>query len=207
MGTIKQGILGGFSGKVGSVVGSSWKGIAVMKAKPLSVANPRSSKQTAQRGKFSHLVFIATSILTSTIKPLWDRFSLKQSGYNAFISANYAAYEGTETLNYSKLVLSKGKMSKTEFFDCIYNQTSGDLSIGWQNDSGTDFKLPNDLSYSVAIVESDPIQVFTLAQATRAQEGALTSIGAGITDPIHVYLSFRRQDGTVVSDSNYSQAS
>ena len=27
MGTIKQGILGGFSGKVGYVIGSSWKGI------------------------------------------------------------------------------------------------------------------------------------------------------------------------------------
>ena len=31
MGTIKQGILGGFSGKVGTVVGSSWKGISYMR--------------------------------------------------------------------------------------------------------------------------------------------------------------------------------
>jgi hypothetical protein len=28
MGTIKKGILGGFSGKVGTVVGASWKGIS-----------------------------------------------------------------------------------------------------------------------------------------------------------------------------------
>jgi hypothetical protein len=28
---IKQGVLGGFSGKVGTVIGSSWKGIAVMR--------------------------------------------------------------------------------------------------------------------------------------------------------------------------------
>ena len=33
MGTIKQGILGGFSGKVGTVVGSSWKGISYMRGK------------------------------------------------------------------------------------------------------------------------------------------------------------------------------
>ena len=31
MGTIKQGILGGFSGKVGTVVDSSWKGISYMR--------------------------------------------------------------------------------------------------------------------------------------------------------------------------------
>ena len=31
MGIIKQGVPGGFSGKVGTVIGSSWKGIAVMR--------------------------------------------------------------------------------------------------------------------------------------------------------------------------------
>jgi len=30
MGTIKRGILGGFSGKVANVVGTSWKGIALL---------------------------------------------------------------------------------------------------------------------------------------------------------------------------------
>lgn len=30
MGTIKQGILGGFSGKVGTVVGSTWKSVHYM---------------------------------------------------------------------------------------------------------------------------------------------------------------------------------
>jgi hypothetical protein len=32
MGTIKQGILGGFSGKVGTVIGASWKGINYMRS-------------------------------------------------------------------------------------------------------------------------------------------------------------------------------
>lgn len=32
MGTIKQGILGGFSGKVGTVVGSTWKSVHYMRA-------------------------------------------------------------------------------------------------------------------------------------------------------------------------------
>jgi hypothetical protein len=31
MGIIKQAVPGGFSGKVGTVIGSSWKGIAVMR--------------------------------------------------------------------------------------------------------------------------------------------------------------------------------
>jgi len=40
MGKINQGILGGFSGKVGNVIGGNWKGIDYMRVKPASVANP-----------------------------------------------------------------------------------------------------------------------------------------------------------------------
>ena len=36
MGTIKQGILGGFSGKVGTVVGSTWKSVHYMRALAVS---------------------------------------------------------------------------------------------------------------------------------------------------------------------------
>src|SRR5690606_24034661 len=52
MGRIKRGILGGFSGKVANVVGSSWRGISYIKALPQSVANPRTPKQLNQRAKF-----------------------------------------------------------------------------------------------------------------------------------------------------------
>ena len=41
MGTIKQGILGGFSGKVGTVVGSTWKSVHYMRALAVSFSDPR----------------------------------------------------------------------------------------------------------------------------------------------------------------------
>ena len=53
MGKISQGVLGGFSGKVGNVVGGSWKGIDYMRIKPASVTNPRTAAQVDQRSKFS----------------------------------------------------------------------------------------------------------------------------------------------------------
>ena len=43
MGKISQGILGGFSGKVGNVVGGNWKGIDYMRVRPASVANPQTN--------------------------------------------------------------------------------------------------------------------------------------------------------------------
>ena len=55
MGKIKQGILGGFKGKVGTVIGSSWNGIAYMKGLPQSVRNPRTDAQVQQRNFFKEL--------------------------------------------------------------------------------------------------------------------------------------------------------
>ena len=51
MGKIAQGILGGLSGKVGNVIGGSWKGIDYIRIKPSSVANPRTVGQVNQSNK------------------------------------------------------------------------------------------------------------------------------------------------------------
>ena len=55
MGKIKQGILGGFKGKVGTVIGSSWNGIAYMRGLPQSVKNPKTAAQQAQRAFFKEV--------------------------------------------------------------------------------------------------------------------------------------------------------
>ena len=52
MGKIKQGILGGFKGKVGTVIGSSWNGIAYMRGLPQSQKDPKTAAQIAQRDFF-----------------------------------------------------------------------------------------------------------------------------------------------------------
>ena len=55
MGKIKQGILGGFKGKVGTVIGSSWNGIAYMKGLPQSQKDPKTAAQLMQRNFFKEV--------------------------------------------------------------------------------------------------------------------------------------------------------
>ena len=52
MGKIKQGISGGFKGKVGTVIGASWNGIAYMKGLPQSQKDPKTAAQMRQRTFF-----------------------------------------------------------------------------------------------------------------------------------------------------------
>lgn len=110
MGVIKQGILGGFQNKVGAVIGSNWKGIATMRSRPISVANPRTGKQVAVRSDFTILVKMASALNATLIRPYWSRFAQKKTGANAFISANYGKMAGASVSLGERLILSQGKL-------------------------------------------------------------------------------------------------
>ena len=51
MGTYRKGILGSFSGKVGTVVGSSWKGVDYMRSIPRLSSKAPTDLQMIQRAK------------------------------------------------------------------------------------------------------------------------------------------------------------
>ncbi len=52
MGTIRKGILGGFHGTVGTVVGSFWNGINVMRSLPETTNTDFSATQLAAQARF-----------------------------------------------------------------------------------------------------------------------------------------------------------
>ena len=114
MGTIKQGILGGFNGKVGTVVGSSWKGITYMRGQAQHVKNPRTAGQIYSRTAFK-AVSAALSPIASTLRLTFAKSAGKMSAFNKAVSENYKKaivdQDGTPVVDYSKLILSKGTLS------------------------------------------------------------------------------------------------
>ena len=56
MGTHKRGILGNFSGKVGTVIGSTWRGIWVMRGLTGREKGKPNPAQQQQQAKFSLMV-------------------------------------------------------------------------------------------------------------------------------------------------------
>ena len=105
MAIIKQGILGGFKNTVGSVVGSSWKGIATMRSLPLSVANPKTAAQVSNRNRFKACAEFGSLILASIIKPLMDRFAGQMSGYNYFTKLNKEVFANPENPVWDNLII------------------------------------------------------------------------------------------------------
>ena len=210
MGVIKQGILGGFQNKVGAVIGSNWKGIATMRSRPISVANPRTGKQVAVRSEFSTLVKMASALNATLIRPYWSRFAQKKTGANAFISANYGKIKGAPASAPERMIFSQGKLDGLS--DLAANIEGVNHTIVW-----------NEIALGVYGAANDKVSVFAIAGEVGADDrnyleyGYLgeTTRNAGIfsfdtqelsqwiTDVSDVYFiaCVSRADGTMVSNS------
>lgn len=93
MAKYKQGVLGSFSGKVGAVVGSRWRDVNYIKSLP-SGNKSNSEGQKKQRGRFKAVVVLASTLMTSLIRPMWNlAASTKLTGYNLFVKTNMQAFD------------------------------------------------------------------------------------------------------------------
>ena len=120
MGTIKQGILGGFNGKVGTVIGSSWKGITYMRGQAQHVKNPRTAGQIYQRNAMKAIA-LALRPIAPTLGITFAKSAGKMSGYNKAVSVNFKKaivnQDGEPVVDYSKLILSKGTLTPFDYLN------------------------------------------------------------------------------------------
>lgn len=202
---IKRGILGGFKGKVGNIVGSSWKGIATMRAQPLSVANPKSAGQVQQRGKFSFAVSIAQILLTVIIKPLWDRFAVQMSGYNSFIKTNVGLFTDFATTPWNMVKFSVGKIGNAGNVIMSLVSSTEVLSVSWDTAAGTENKLASDIPYVVLVNKTGEFVAASVLSDVRSSGGTTVIIPSDtqLGDVVYGYLCFSRADGSLVSTSEY----
>lgn len=201
MGVIRRGILGGFSNRVGNVVGSSWKGIATMRVLPLSVSNPRTAAQINVRENFSGITKMASALLTSIVKPLNDRFAVRMSGYNLFIQRNKNAFQNDGTFVPANLTLSHGRLSSPIISDAVWD--NGEITIDWDTELKGSMDLASDKAY-VSVIDSVTGEVLgTSSGVASRSEGEVSFVITNTSNARIVYLSFLRADGTEVSPSAY----
>lgn len=202
---MKQGIFGGLSGKVGNLTGSSWKGTPVVKSRPQSVAYPATTGQVAQTTKMSAIVAFCKLILSGWIKPLWDRAAVGMSGYNAFVKTNIAEFADGEINDYANLVMSKGTMAATSFLIEPPVATDEGLAISWASSSLTGLQLASDISFVCVINETTgEVVINSGALRSASASGVTFSAPLAAADVLHVYLAFKRANGTVISNNSYS---
>lgn len=191
MAKIKQGILGGFSGKVANVVGTSWKGRAVMKSQPLSVANPRTALQTEQRGKFSEIAKLASSILTTFIQPVENPISGNVSGYNKFVKDNKSAFSALGEIDPAAFGCGGGKLPVIGLTSATVNSADKEITLDWSNEASLSPLRLTDKVYAVGFNRIGKLAFVADGEATREDETmtlVATDAIADITAGMQFYL-------------------
>lgn len=154
---IGRGILGGVSDKVSNVVGAGWKGIDYIRAKPQSVANPRTLLQVNQRTKFALVLrFLQPNL--NFIKIGYKNYAVKKSQFNSamsFIQNNAIIGVSPDfEIDYSLVLLSRGNLAGAlnPVFDLT---TPGQVQFSWDDNSIDGNALATD---KVMVVAYNPLK-------------------------------------------------
>lgn len=200
-GVITQGILGGFSGKVGPVVGGKWKSIDYMRSYVIP-ANPNTAGQQTVRTKFAKLIAMAKKILPTILHTYWDPFHSDMSGFNAWLSANYSRLDGSNDLQYTSK-MTQGSLEGVPSATATYNSGTGLLSVSYgTTKSGNG--LDND---SVALVVYDKnLETFFITDSGTTRSFGTITVNVGIgktpTNLIAFVFCYRGTGASfIVSDS------
>lgn len=205
MGTIKQGILGGFSGKVGTVIGGSWKGISYMRSIPQSVKNPRTEGQVNQRTKFTvALDFLKP--MTGLIQVGFKLYAQKQTAFNAAMSYILNnAIVGTSpnfSVDYNMALVSRGSL--TGAVNAQATSANGAVNLTWDDNSGIGNGVATDKALIVALNPSRGESVFDAGGNLRSSGSEDIPVPAyWVGENVEVFLGFITEDGKNVSNSIY----
>ena len=173
MGKIKQGILGGFKGTVGTVIGSSWNGIAYMKGKPQSVKNPRTDAQVQQRNFFKEVQGIVSQLSDEQLTSLFPSVTRGMTRRNMLTRQLFAAVatvDDVKTVDLSTLEgIGNGERIDSPMLESIVSDTNGVLDI---------FAEPE-----VAVAIGKPAEANFIAVAYNITQKRIGIFNTEVTDP------------------------
>lgn len=201
-------LFGRMQNKIGGVVTSTWKGINVIKGKPLTVANPKTDKQLMRRSAMSQTVAIGRVIL-GAISLGFSEQAIRKSAYNAFLGlALKDAFDynnaPTALFNSMAVKVAQGTITPQDFSVTANSAASGFLVVGW----GSNPLLPGQSNADIANVVLFNISTGGVLQFLSGENRAATSaqvpypagfIGAG--DGVAVHLFFYSSSNRKASDS------
>ena len=137
MGKIKQGILGGFKGKVGTVIGSSWNGITYMRGLAQSHKNPKTAAQLKQRAFFKEVQDLVGQLSDEQLAFLFPN-SVKGMSRRNLLTKQLSAYPiETEEGKHADLadIISLGNAPTADLPDVSIVASRSAVTISWDADN------------------------------------------------------------------------
>lgn len=175
MAKFDKGILGGFSGKVGNVVGVRWRGQDIMRSLPSRGNYVPSNAQLEQREKFG-LVMRFLSPIQGFLSNYFGKRQGDKSPFNLAVS--YHLREAVELvgeayqMDYLKVLISKGDLRGMDSpqVQALANQ---ELTLSWEDNSGQGNASGTD--QCLVVIYAPDAQFFqTFEQIAQRQDAGVT---------------------------------
>ena len=133
MGKIKQGILGGFKGKVGTVIGASWNGIAYMRGLAQSVKNPKTAAQLQQRAYFKDLQGLVGQLSDEQLQSLFPmvmRGMTRRNMLTRQLAAAATVADDVKAVDLSLMEgIGNGERIDSPMLESLVSEIDGSLAI------------------------------------------------------------------------------
>ncbi|WP_262886117.1 DUF6266 family protein [Flavobacterium phycosphaerae] len=209
MGTYNKGILGPFSGKVGTVVGANWRGKDVMRSLPKKTDRTPTDTQLLQREKFT-----AVSNFLTPISPVISKCF--GSGSGELTRRNQAmSYHMKEAVTYvdpdfeidfAKVMVAKGDLPGVQN-PAVSSPNPNTLKYDWDDNSGQGSAKATDTLVVVVFAPATGLYYYTLNAAARVSKVAVITLPtffAGVE--VQSWISFVAEDGKSYATSVYMGA-
>ena len=207
MGKFSKGILGGFSGKVGNVVGVRWRGRDIMRSLPQRGNYEPTQLQIDQRERFSTVVAFLTPI-KDVVSAYYGKQQGDKSAYN--LATGYHIREALlpdpiegYLINYLKVLISKGDLRGLN--NATATPDAGQqVTISWSDNSGQGNASATDQLVVVAYCEA--LDLFEVANPAGTRD--LTTVQLPLpaywaAQEVQLWATFVTTDQKLAATSTY----
>ncbi|SDI40575.1 hypothetical protein SAMN05421846_10759 [Chryseobacterium taeanense] len=204
MARITKGILGGFSGKVGTIVGANWRGQDIIRSIPKPSNRPPSEKQQLQQEKFKTVI-----AFLQPLKSIQTKYFGSGSGSKSRVNmaVSYTISEAIQMtgdvpeLMYNKVLITKGDLTGFQNVAAV-PQTGNIIRLSWENNSTQGNASETDQVNVICYCEElDRFEIFESV-------GIRTDLTKDVTFPavymgkeIQVWSYLHNEKGTVACNS------
>ncbi|HEY0669621.1 MAG TPA: DUF6266 family protein [Sphingobacteriaceae bacterium] len=207
MGRYGKGILGSFVGKVGTVIGSSWRGISYMRSLPVfKTGRTPTDKQLEQQMRFGLMTrFLAPA------KPLLEvgfkNYAQQQTAYNGALSYNIknaitGVYPALE-VDYPMIMISRGDLPGAEV-PSADSTVAATVTFNWTDNTGRGKAKDTDqlmiLAHCPALQES--VAGIELAARSAATADVVLP-GHFSGQVVHLWIAWQSANGKELSGTAY----
>ena len=205
MARLNKGITGGFSGRIGPVVGANWNGINVMRSRPDIRKSKTSNAQNEQRARFSLVTQFLLPMKELTMDTFRD-YAGKMTGYNNAISytmknAVCGVYPDLY-IDYSLVWLAKGTLPNV-LSPSVVAVGDNQIRFDWKDNTGIGIARAEDTAILVAYIPESKQYNYSVKAGYR-EDGSCTLQFPGLKNQeVHTWIAFESVNKKDVSPGVY----